>query len=168
MSDTITAYATITSYASPSSIGEGHGAAGYDSTTNALAPDELRAVESRADVDCLGDLHAQRRQLLITLAPLKALHGPFGLFDDRRKQMLEATKIRARQSLSVGREKKPTEAEIDATAYADPQYERFLDAAYQDKIDYITQATTLSEIEERIRSRELELLVFQSELKLAR
>lgn len=141
----------------------------YETTESATLPaDEVRAVEQRAEVDCLGDLHAQRRQLLDVLAPLKALHGPFGLFDDRRKQMLEATKVRARMALSIGREKKPTEAEIDATAYADQQYEKFLDDAYTAKIEYVLLANQLTEIEERIRTRELELMVYSAELKLAR
>ena len=134
----------------------------------ALPADELRAVESRADTDALGDLHTRRRQLMITLAPLKALHGNFGLFDDRRKRMLESLKVRARQDLSKNTEKKPTEAQIDSAAYADPQYEAFLDQAYADKIDFINQSTELSELEERIRSRELELSVYSSELRLAR
>jgi hypothetical protein len=134
----------------------------------ALSADEVRAVEGRADVDALGDLHQRRRQLLVTLAPLKALHGPFGLFDDRRKRMLESLKVRARSDLSASRDKKPTEGEIDATAYADPQYEAFLDEAYQAKIDYLNQATELSEIEERIRSRELELVTYAAEVRLGR
>lgn len=142
--------------------------AGGSGTALADMPaDEVRAVESRADVDALGDLHARRRQLLITLAPLKALHGNFGLFDDRRKQLLESLKVRARQNLAGG-EKKPTEAQIDSAAYADPQYETFLDEAYDAKVVYLNQANELAEIEERIRSREIELSVYNGELRLAR
>ena len=125
-------------------------------------------LESRAQVESLEELHQRRRQLLTLFAPLKALHGNFGLFDDRRKRMLESLKVRARQNLSANAEKKPTEAQIDSAAYADPQYEAFLDQAYADKIDFINQSTELSELEERIRSRELELSVYSSELRLAR
>ncbi len=130
-----------------------------------LAPDQLSALEDRANVDGLGDLHARRRQLMLTLAPLKALHGPFGLFDDRRKRLLESLKIRARSTLAEAGAK-ATEGLVDATAYADPQYERFLDDAYQAKIDYLNAATELSEIEERIKSREIELLSYNAETRL--
>lgn len=133
-----------------------------------LSADELSALESRADVDSLGDLQHRRRQLMITLAPLKAEHGAFGLFDDRRKRFLEGLKVRARMTLSAGREKKPTEAEIDATAYADPAYETFLDDAYEARIDFINQSTELADIEERIRSRELAIMAFTAEVRLAR
>lgn len=137
-------------------------------SVDTLPPDELKALESRADTDSLGDLHARRRQLMITLGPLKALHGPFGIFDDRRKQMLEALKVRARQTLSAGSEKKPTESAIDSAAYADPQYEAFLDQAWQEKVDYVNQANELSELEERIRSREIELMTYGAEARLQR
>lgn len=135
--------------------------------TTQLAPDDVRPVEDRARVDSLGDLHQRRRDLLKTLAPLKALHGHNGLFDDKRKQFLEAMKIKARLALTLGGVK-TTDAAVEAAAYADAQYERFLDSGYTDRIEYITLANELTEIEERIKSREIELLVYNSEVKLDR
>lgn len=133
----------------------------------ALPADEVRAVESRAECECLGDLQARRRVLLTTLAPLKALHGHNGLFDDKRKSMLEAMKVKARMALGESGAK-ITEGMVDAHAYADPQYERFIDTGITDRVEYIVQQNELTELEERIRSRELELLVFNSEIKLQR
>lgn len=132
----------------------------------ALPADELTALESRAEVDSLGDLHARRRQLMQQLAPLQALYGAFGLWDARRKQLLESLKVRARMELSG--DKKPTEAQIDAAAHADPQYERFLDDSYDAKVQYINLDTELSEIQERVRNRELALMAYAAELRLAR
>jgi len=124
-------------------------------------------LEERAGVDVLDALHAQRRQLLITLAPLKALHGPGDLWDSKRKQMLEALKVRWRLKL-METGQKITDATVDAAAYADEQYERFIDQGERDRVDYITQQNRLNEIDERIRNREVSLLVYNSECKLAR
>lgn len=132
-----------------------------------LAPDLVREVEGRADVLPLGDLQARRRKLLERLAPLKALHGHGGLFDDKRKQMLEAMKVRHRMAMTA-EGIKVTEGMVEAHAYADPQYEAFLDQGVTDRIDYITLANELTEIEEQIRDRELGLLVYNAELKLTR
>lgn len=132
---------------------------------SSLAADTLRAIEARAEVDGLGDLHQLRRELLTTLAPLKAMHGHNGLYDDRRKQLLEALKVRARMKFTQDGTK-VTEGAVEAAAYADEQYERFLDDGYSERITYIEQASILSEIEERIRSREIELLCYNAESKL--
>lgn len=133
---------------------------------SALPADEMSALESRAEIDSLGDLHARRRQLMQQLAPLQATYGSFGMWDARRKALLESLKVRARMDLSC--EKKPTEAQIDAAAHADPQYERFLDDSYAAKIEYIHLDTELSEITERIRNRELALMAFTAEVRMAR
>jgi hypothetical protein len=132
-----------------------------------LAADEVRPVEDRAQVAALGDLHARRRTLLTTLAPLKALHGHGGLYDDKRKQLLEACKIRARMTLTDAGQK-ITEGMVDAMAYADEQYAAFIDSGITARIDYLTLANELTEIEELIRDRELCLLVYNSEVKLDR
>jgi hypothetical protein len=132
-----------------------------------LAADEVRPVEDRAQVAALGDLQARRRTLLATLAPLKALHGHGGLYDDKRKQLLEACKIRARMTLTDAGQK-ITEGMVDAMAYADEQYAAFIDSGITARIDYLTLANELTEIEEQIRDRELCLLVYNSEVKLDR
>jgi hypothetical protein len=132
-----------------------------------LAADEVRPVEDRAQVAALGDLHARRRALINRLAPLKALHGHNGIWDDKRKQLVEAMKVRARMAM-LANGQKPTDQAVEAAAYADKQYEDFLDQGERDRIDYITLATELSEIEELIRDRELCLLVYNSEVKLDR
>lgn len=132
-----------------------------------LVPEIVRPVEDRADVLPLGDLHARRRALLGTLNPLKALHGHNGVWDDKRKQLLEACKIRARMQLAE-QQQKATEAMVEAMGYADPQYAAFIDSGIAERIEYLTLANELTEIEELIRDRELCLLVYNSEVKLDR
>lgn len=131
-----------------------------------LPPDELSALESKAEADSLGDLHARRRQLMVSLAPLRALYGSFGLWDARRKRLLESLKIRARMELIGDNKPKPTEAQIDATAHADEQYARFLDDALTAKIEYLNLETEASELEERIRNREIVLRAYTAEARL--
>lgn len=131
------------------------------------SPEGRAALEARVGTDPLDELHHRRRVLIEQIAPLRALHGPFGMWDDRRKQLLEACKVRAR--LSLGKDgAKVTEGMVDATAYDDPEYEKLLDEGYSSRIDYIRMENELSEIGERIRSRELEIAAYSAEARLQR
>lgn len=124
-------------------------------------------LEDRAGVDSMEKLHDARRGLLEQLAPLKALHGHNGLFDDKRKQMLESCKVKARLKITMDGGK-VTEGAVDSLAYADEQYARYLDNGYDDRINCIRLQNEVDELNERIRGREIELLCFNSEAKLAR
>ncbi len=134
-----------------------------DEITEAPEPSDL---ESRAQVASLEELQTRRRLLIERNTKLFALHGSFGHYDDHRKRMVEALKVKARMELSAGREKKPTEAEIDAAAYGSEEYGRFLDQALSEKIDWLKLSTEIDEIQEAIRSRELELTAYSRELTL--
>jgi hypothetical protein len=127
---------------------------------------EPRPVEERAEVASLDALHARRRALINANARLFALYGPFGHYDDHRKHMVEALKIKARLELSAGQEKKPTETAIDAAAYGSEQYGAFIDTALGEKVEYLRVSTEITEIEEAIRSREFELTAYSRELSL--
>jgi hypothetical protein len=128
---------------------------------------ELSALESRAEIDSLESLHVQRRQLLPEYAVLRALHGSNGKWDAKRKQMLEAIKVRVRMEAQQ-RGEKVTEGYIDALAHADDQYASMIDQAIMGATRYVMLDTEVSEIEERIKSREIELLAYSSEVRLAR
>lgn len=134
-----------------------------DEHTEAPEPSDL---EQRAGIASLEELQTRRRLLIERNTKLFALHGSFGHYDDHRKRMLEALKVKARMDLSVGQEKKPTEAQIDSTAYGSEEYGRFIDQALSEKIDYLKIATEIDEIQEAIRSRELELTAYSRELAL--
>lgn len=77
---------------------------------------ELTGLEARAETDCLDDLHHRRRDLIRRNAKLIALYGNFGHYDDHRKRMVEAMKVKARMELQE-QNIKTTEAMIDAHAY---------------------------------------------------
>jgi hypothetical protein len=139
----------------------------YAGSADTLPADEVREIESRAEVDSLGFLHAERRALLVNLNPLRALHGPGGKWDDKRKQMLEAMKVKARMALTDAGQK-TTEGMIDALAYGDEVYARFIDDGIAGHIQYLSLQNEYDELAERIRSREIELLAYNGELKLSR
>jgi hypothetical protein len=128
----------------------------------------LTELEARAQTRSLDALHHERRVLLEQLAPLKALHGHNGMFDDKRKQMLEAMKVKHRISFQTATGQRPTDAAIEALAYDDKSYLEFIDAGISARIDYIRMQNELDEINEKIRSREIELLAYNSELRLAK
>jgi len=127
----------------------------------------MSGLEERADVDSLERLHEERRQLLIRLAPLKAMHGPFGLFDAKRKQMVEAMKVKARVRLqNIGG--KVTDAIIDAEAHCDEQYTAWLDQQLTERVEYVKMDGELDRLNDLIRNREISLQVYNGELRLAR
>jgi hypothetical protein len=125
------------------------------------------ALEDRAGVESLETLHAERRKINERLAPLKAVHGHNGVYDARRQQMTRAMQVRAAATLT-GRGEKATDRAVEAAALNDPQYLAWLDRMEAEKVAFINCQTELDEIDERIRNREIGLLCFNSEVKLAR
>lgn len=125
------------------------------------------ALESRADIDSLDLLHEKRRLLLEELAPLKAMHGSFGLYDAKRKALVEAMKVRARLRLTETGAK-VTDAIVDAEAHCEKTYVDWLDTQMEDKVAYIKLEAELDAINELIRNRELSLQTFNAEVRLAR
>jgi hypothetical protein len=131
-----------------------------------LASPERRAEwESKVGTDSLEELHAKRREILTELNPLKALHGPFGLWDATRQQMTRAYMVKARIAIQE-REEKPTEKLVEAEALADPEYAEWLDRAIADRIRYLEMENALTEVTERIQSREIEFRAWAAEARL--
>ena len=124
-------------------------------------------LESRAEVDALDTLHDRRRTLLADLAPLRAMHGAFGMFDPKRKALVESMKVRARLRLTETGGK-VTDAIIDAEAHCDPQYQRWLDEQLTEKVKYIQLEAQYDELVELIRNREISLQVFNAEIRFQR
>lgn len=122
-------------------------------------------LERRADVDSLDRLHDERRRLYRQYGKLIAMYGPFGIFDDRRKQILEAlkTQARAEQRAAGG---KVTNDEINELAHANPRYQAFLDTALDEKIRYLQVWNRISEINELIQNRSIALSAYKAELRL--
>lgn len=128
---------------------------------------ELSAMESRAEVDSLEDLQRRRRKLVTENARLIALYGPFGLFDARRKQYVEAQKVVARQALLAAGQK-ATDSGVESEAYGSEAYQSFLDRSLDDRVVYLLVETELSEIAEKIKNRESALFLYGQEVRLAR
>ncbi len=136
-----------------------------DGVVEELPMPEPSDLEQRAGVDSLEALQTRRRMLIENNTRLFALHGNFGLFDDYRKKMAEAQKIAARMELTkVGT--KITEALVDAEAYGGEAYGKFMDTALDEKIEYLKLSTEITEIEESIRTREIELRAYTAEAGL--
>ena len=127
----------------------------------------LSELEARADVDSLPDLQKQRRDKIVANAKLIALHGAFGLFDVRRKQMLEAQKVVARMAFET-HGVKATDSRVESEAYGSTAYQNLLDEALDQKIEWVTLDNELTELAEKIKNRESALYVFGQEIKLAR
>jgi hypothetical protein len=136
-----------------------------DGVVQELPVPEPSDLEERARIDSLEELQTRRRMILENNTRLFALHGAFGLFDDYRKKMVEAQKIAARQALGAT-DTKVTESRIDAEAYGGEAYGKFMDTALEEKIAYLKLSTEVLEIEEAIRSREIELRAYIAESSL--
>lgn len=128
---------------------------------------ELTALESRAETESLEALHVQRRQILPEYAYLRAMHGAGGKWDNKRKALLEAMKIRARDDMTAKGEK-ITESAVDARGHADDQYVSFIDQGIANATRYVELETEISEIEEKIKGREIALMCYSSETRLGR
>lgn len=124
-------------------------------------------LEQRAEVNDLEALQERRKDILVEFAPLKAMHGPFGLFDHKRKAMVSGMKIKARLKL-IASGGKVTDDIVDAEAHVDPQYLSWLDEQMADKVRFVHLEAELDSLHELIRDRELGLQIHNSEIKLAR
>ena len=122
-------------------------------------------LESRAGIEPLDQLQAERRLLLVEYAGLKSLHGPFGKFDHFRKQLVEALKVRVRLRL-LEKEVKVTESMIDAMAHNEPEYLKLLEDGQKDATRYIVLEMQVTELEERIENRLAMLRMHTRELGL--
>jgi hypothetical protein len=126
-----------------------------------------RDIEDKAGIESLEQLHSLRRQLLPEYKTLKALHGPFGKWDFRRKARLEAAKIQARIDVSKTGEKY-TEAMIDTMGHADAGYIQFIEDGIDGATRYVEVETEMNELAERVESRIAELYAWGKEAGLAR
>ena len=130
--------------------------------------DPVTALEHRAELESIEGLHALRRQLLITLAPLKAFHGINGKFDRTAQSMSRVYLIKARNEYVAKNQAKPTEKVLEAEGYSHPEYMAWLDRMVAEHIEYEIQQDTYNALTERIRAREFALTAYSAEARLAR
>lgn len=125
----------------------------------------LEALEARAGLESLDALQARRRTISDRITALEAVHGPGGIWDERRRSLRGVIATELREHLRMeGR--KVTEAEIEDASNADPRYIAFLDSGLEERIEYLTLKTQRDEITERIKNREFAMLAYNAETRL--
>ena len=94
----------------------------------------------------LEELLAERDELVRQVAPLRALHGPGGTWDDMRR--MERSRLAPRiRAIAVRDEKKLTEAAIDDAALSDLDYAAFVAAGTREKAAYYELEARIQGIE---------------------
>lgn len=96
---------------------------------NVVSRSPMAHIEDRIGVTPIEELLADRQTLVEAVADLRAMYGPFGTFDAKRKVLLATVAMKARATAQA-QGAKVTEASLDETAHASPEY-----------TDFITQAT---------------------------
>jgi hypothetical protein len=125
-----------------------------------------RAVESRAEVESLQALHAEKSALMAEFKMLKPLHGPFGKWDSRRRALRAAIRLQARVTAEA-KQMKVNESYLDDLAEGSDAYLALIDEGIAAAVRYTELEHEISIIDDRIQSRQTELLVYNSELRLA-
>ena len=128
----------------------------------------VKALESRAEVESLEEMQAERRRILPDYAKLAAKFkgGNQASADTKRKQHRALVMKRIRADMKV--EKDPSEEMLERLANADVEHIAFCESLERDFIEYTLLEFKITEIQERIRSRETELNCYNSELRLTR
>lgn len=120
--------------------------------------DEARMeLEARHGLESLEELQAERASLMDRYNALRAMHGPFGKWEHRRKMLLESLKLRYfnPEPTDPERPEKGTKDLIDAWAHSHPIYLAFVHNGEKAHIEYLNLDHQVSSIEERIKNREV-------------
>lgn len=135
------------------------------STIAELEQRSLESLEARAGLESLDALQARRRRIAERITSLEAVHGPGGIWDERRRSLrgVIATEIR---EIARMESRKMTEAEVEDRSNADPRYIAFIDSGLEERIEYLTLKTQRDELTERIKNREFSLLAYNAETRL--
>lgn len=126
-----------------------------------------RELESRAGVEPLDELLAQRQALVEQVAPLRALYGPFGVWDAQRKvELAKSQAIVRAEALAKG--VKVTEAFIDEAAHAGDRYADFIIQSTEARANWIVLEEQIQAITDRIQRGNVLGRFASQELGLAR
>ncbi len=124
-------------------------------------------VEQRIGIEPLDRLHAERDTIVTELAPLRARHGPGGVWEAQRKVEWSKLAVIYREGAQADG-KKMTEAEIEQRAHCAPRYVDFLTQGVSEKVRYFTLETQLDGIADRINRGQALARFAAAELGLAR
>lgn len=95
-------------------------------------------VERGFDVEPIDDLLAQLEATQAEWAHLRALHGPYGKWDNLRKNFLSVTMLKVRGGTPPNGAPKWTDDLTEAAAHADPDYQSFVANGVKEAAEYVT------------------------------
>ena len=84
--------------------------------------------------------------LVATIAPLRALYGPFGAWDAKRKVLLAVCAVQARDEA----ETKLTEATVNDLAHTADAYRDFIERSEAERVQYVLLDNAITDLTERI------------------
>ncbi len=126
----------------------------------------MSEIEQRIGIEPLDRLHAERDKIVTELAPLRARHGPGGVWEAQRKVEWSKLAVVLREGQPEG--KRMTEAEIEQRAHAHDRYVQFLVTGVIEKERYFTLETQLDGIADRINRGQAIARFAAAELGLSR
>lgn len=129
---------------------------------------EQKPLEHRAEVDSLDALQHRRRELLKDYAPLAAKFkgGATAGTDAARKRHRALVGKRILVEMKQRGEKDPSEAALERMANADTEHIAYCEKLESDYTRFILLDNDIQEINEKIKSREVELYCYNGELRL--
>ena len=126
----------------------------------------LSDLEARIGIPPLEELHAERDALVIRAAPLRARHGPGGVWDDQRRVLRSTIAMRLRGEAELA-SRKVTEAFLEDAAQADPLYGEFIAAGLREKAAWFELENQIMSITETINRGQVLARFATAELHLA-
>lgn len=120
-----------------------------------------RELEGRASIESLDDLHKQRRDVIERLAPLELLFGSGG---DRWTALRRQHRDGIAKTLLAEGGKEIAQNRLEAMANGDPRHLKFVEDTEAKYPTYMMLKTCLSEVAERIDSRQSEMSFVKAEM----
>jgi hypothetical protein len=138
--------------------------------TSAIERDMRTALEAKADVWSLDELQQKRRELLKEYAPLAAKFkgGAVAGTDAARKRHRALVAKRILIDIQQKNLKEPSEAALERMANADTEHIAYCDRLEAEYTRFIVLDNDIQEINEKIRSREVELYAYNAEIRMSR
>ena len=108
------------------------------------------STEVAAEVESLEQLITEHRSLSRMVVDLHGKYGPYGVADDIRKSEVMRLRNLIRDEMVRDGAPKPTEASLDAAAYAHQTYRDLLDQMALEREKYLLASHELMYIEWRV------------------
>lgn len=131
-----------------------------------VRPAGREALEAKAGLVSLDEMHHRRRLIMHELAPLQAMHGRSGMFDAHRRQLRGAIAAELRERWNKAEWGAPTKDAVEDRACDDPRYKQVLENAKRDIVRMIKLETQALEIQEIIKDRDSSIWAWGSEARL--